>query len=105
MAESGAHFEDAMKCYERSVTERIRRDTIERNPDLDPEFEARQIAGFEAAIKEDRVQQYRRRSTPRTTTRAAAIATRRRCWSRSPRPNRRWPMRVADLKKILGGGL
>ena len=53
------HFEDAMGCYANSVVlNEIRRDAIAKTPDLDPEFVARQIAGFEAAIKEDRAQQY-----------------------------------------------
>ena len=52
-------FEDAMGCYERRVLEHQRNlAAIVNNPDLDPQLKTHQIAGFEAAIKEDRGQQY-----------------------------------------------
>ena len=56
---SGQNFEDSMGCYEANVKDSeagLR--AIQNRTDLDPDFKARQIAGFEAAIKEDRGQQY-----------------------------------------------
>ena len=52
-------FEDGMACYERRVIENQQGlAAIARNVDLDPALRAHQVAGFEAAIKEDRSQQY-----------------------------------------------
>jgi tetratricopeptide (TPR) repeat protein len=57
--ESGTHFEDAMRCYERSIAhseEAIA--ALEANPDVDPIFRTRQIANFRIQIDSDRSQQY-----------------------------------------------
>jgi hypothetical protein len=54
---SADQFAHAMTCYELNVKESedgLRK--IQANPDLDPEFRAKQIAGFEAALIEDRRQ-------------------------------------------------
>ncbi len=58
-AESAAFFEAAMHCYETRVlvTEQSLKE-MQGRESLDPEFKARQIQGFEAALKEDRSQQY-----------------------------------------------
>lgn len=57
--ESAAHFEDAMKCYEGEALDAdAALKAIQGNPDLDAEFKARQIAGFEAAKKESWSQQH-----------------------------------------------
>jgi tetratricopeptide (TPR) repeat protein len=57
--DSSTHFEDAMGCYDRrAVGTRIRLALIEARTDLEPEFKARQITGFQAAIEEDRSQQH-----------------------------------------------
>jgi tetratricopeptide (TPR) repeat protein len=56
-AQSGGHFESAMGCYEmRVVASEASLKEMQAREDLDAEFKARQIAGFEAAIKEDRSQ-------------------------------------------------
>ena len=58
-AESGTHFEDAMRCYEGSIL--LSEQSIaalEANPDLDPIFRMRQISNFRAQIDSDRSQQY-----------------------------------------------
>lgn len=57
-ADAAGGFERAMNCYARNVRED--RDSLvamEQTPDLDPEFRASQIAGFQAAIVEDERQQ------------------------------------------------
>ncbi|HXT69506.1 MAG TPA: hypothetical protein VN700_07115 [Vicinamibacterales bacterium] len=56
---SAAHFEDSMNCYERAALfaeQALAK--MEALKDVDPDFKARQIEGFQAAIKEDRAQQY-----------------------------------------------
>ncbi len=51
-------FERALSCYARNVTEdRMGLAAMQQTPDLDPEFRAAQIAGFQAAIVEDERQQ------------------------------------------------
>jgi len=55
--ETAETFEEAMRCYESRVAESEAGLTqIRDTPDLDEDFRARQIAGFEAAIREDRSQ-------------------------------------------------
>lgn len=56
---SGQHFEDAMGCYEAQAIvaqQGLRR--MEARENIDPDFKARQIANFQAAIKEDMSQHY-----------------------------------------------
>jgi tetratricopeptide (TPR) repeat protein len=56
---SGQHFEDAMGCYEAQAflaQEALKR--MEARENIDQEFKARQIASFQAAIKEDMSQHY-----------------------------------------------
>jgi tetratricopeptide (TPR) repeat protein len=56
---SGKNFEDSMGCYEANVKDSeagLR--AMENRTDVDPDFKARQIEGFEAAIKEDHSHQY-----------------------------------------------
>ncbi|HUL74451.1 MAG TPA: hypothetical protein VLT86_15190 [Vicinamibacterales bacterium] len=103
--DSGRQFEDAMGCYEASVKESengLR--AMQAREDVDPDFKARQIAGFEAAIKEDSSHQYaaafnaanqyahggdvpKAKALVEIAARDPALAT-----------------QVADLRKILGGG-
>ena len=58
-APSAESFEAAMGCYERRVlfSEQSLKE-MQARQDLEAEFKARQIEGFEAAIKEDRSQHY-----------------------------------------------
>lgn len=57
--ESGTHFEDAMRCYERSIAQsELSIAELEANADLDPIFRMRQVANFRAQIDSDRSQQY-----------------------------------------------
>jgi tetratricopeptide (TPR) repeat protein len=58
-ADAAANFEDAMGCYANAaaVSEGGLRQMMART-DIDPDFRARQIEGLNAAIKEDRSQQY-----------------------------------------------
>ncbi len=55
--ETAEAFEDAMGCYDARVRENeAELFALRANPNFDPDFKERQIAGFEAAIKEDRGQ-------------------------------------------------
>lgn len=53
---TGDAFLAAALCYERSAQDTETRMAAMRQADLDPDFKAIQIAGFEAAIAEDRAQ-------------------------------------------------
>jgi tetratricopeptide (TPR) repeat protein len=56
-AESAAGFADAAECYERAVALAERqREAMAKRDDVSEEFRARQLAGFDAAIAEDRSQ-------------------------------------------------
>jgi tetratricopeptide (TPR) repeat protein len=57
-SDAAGGFERAMSCYARNVGEdRQGLAAMQQTPDLDPEFRAAQIAGFQAAIVEDERQQ------------------------------------------------
>ena len=56
--EAASRFGTCATCYEKSADENVRKLEAMRQADLDPEFKAIQIAGFEAVIKEDRDQQW-----------------------------------------------
>lgn len=56
--ETAARFGVCATCYEKSAEENVRKLEAMRQADLDPDFKATQIAGFEAVIKEDRDQQW-----------------------------------------------
>jgi hypothetical protein len=56
---SGDQFAEAMACYEKNVADdETQIIGIRGRTDLDPEYQASQIAGLEASVKEDRSQQY-----------------------------------------------
>ena len=57
--DSSTWFETAMGCYEQNVAEsEAGLQQMEARTDIDPDFKARQIANFKAALKEDRGQYY-----------------------------------------------
>jgi tetratricopeptide (TPR) repeat protein len=56
--DTASRFSTCATCYEKSADENVRRLDEMRKADLDAEFKATQIAGFEAVIKEDRDQQW-----------------------------------------------
>jgi tetratricopeptide (TPR) repeat protein len=56
---AGDQFAEAMRCYEQNVADDETQIIVMRaKTDLDPEYQASQIAGFETRVKEDRSQQY-----------------------------------------------
>jgi hypothetical protein len=57
--ESSSNFEDSMTCYGVDVADDERGlRSMQARTDLDPDFRDRQIANFEATLKEDRSQQF-----------------------------------------------
>lgn len=57
-SQAGSHFASAMECYTSNATDAERRmQAMASREDVDPQWRAAQIAGFEAAIKDDRSQE------------------------------------------------
>jgi len=56
--ETATRFGASASCYEKSADDNVKRLDAMRQADIDPDFKATQIAGFEAVIKEDRDQQW-----------------------------------------------
>lgn len=104
-AESAAHFEDAMGCYERAAlfaAAELKR--MQELPDLEPSFRARQIAGFEIAIKEDTAQQYASAYNAANHYARAGNPTKAKALLDIAARDPSLDARVAELRKILSGG-
>jgi tetratricopeptide (TPR) repeat protein len=104
-ADSAAHFEDAMGCYEQAaIFAAAELKTMQNNPDVDPAFKARQVAGFEAAIKEDTSQQYASAFNAANHHARAGNPTKARALLEIAAKDPALEARVTELRKILGGG-
>ena len=101
---SAAHFEDSMGCYERAALfaqDALRKMQAAEN--VDPDFKARQIAGFEAAIKEDTAQQFASAfNAANHSARGGNVAKARALLDIAAKDPALEP-RVAELRKLLGG--
>ena len=103
--ESASFFEAAMHCYETRVlmSEQSLKD-MQAREGLDAEFKARQIAGFEAAIKEDRSQQYASAfNAANHYAQAGNLEKARPLLELASRDSALADL-VAQLRKIIGGG-
>jgi tetratricopeptide (TPR) repeat protein len=105
-SESGVHFEDAMLCYEGNVI--IAEDGLKKvqaATNMDEAFKARQIAGFQAVIKEATSQQYASAfNAANHFARAAELAKARRLLDIADK-DPELQTRVKELRKIIGGFL
>ena len=103
--ESAAHFEGSMGCYQASVAEdQANKRAMEANQDVDPEFKAKQIAGFDAAIEEDSKQMYASAFNAANHFARGGNQTKARVLVEIAAKDPSLADRVADLKKILAGG-
>jgi tetratricopeptide (TPR) repeat protein len=103
--ESGRQFEDAMGCYETGVKESeagLR--SMQAREDVDPDFKARQIAGFEAALKEDRTQQYAAAFNAANQYAHGGDVPKAKILLEIAARDPALATQVADLRKIIGGG-
>jgi tetratricopeptide (TPR) repeat protein len=102
---SAGHFEDAMRCYDNAaMLSELALQHMEANTEIDPDFKARQIEGFRAAIKSDRTQYH------------AAAFNAANHFAREGNLDKARPLLdiaardpalekpVAELRKIIGGG-
>ncbi len=104
-AASAAHFEDAMACYEQSVREhQVALKAIELNKEIDAAFKARQIAGFQTAIVEDAKQQYAAAFNAANHYARGGVLPKAKALVEIAAKDPGLADRVAELRKILGGG-
>jgi tetratricopeptide (TPR) repeat protein len=102
---AAAQFDRTMDCYHgRQLENELARRSMERREQLDPEFKARQLASFDAVVRESMSQ------------RSAAAYNAANIYARSGNVDRAKALieiaaldstlaaRVAELRKILGGG-
>jgi tetratricopeptide (TPR) repeat protein len=103
--ESAINFEDAMYCYERAAlyaAEGLKKMQAAEN--VDPDFKARQIVGFEAAIKEDTAQQYASAFNAANHYARAGDRAKARGLVEVAARDPALDARVTELRRILAGG-
>ena len=103
--QSAVFFEAAMHCYAArvAVSEESLKE-MQAREGLDAEFKARQIAGFEAAIKEDRSQQYASAfNAANHYAQAGKLDTARQLLELASKDPALADL-VGQLRKIIGGG-
>ena len=102
--DAAANFEEAMTCYERAaqVSEAGLR-AMEANADIDPDFKARQIEGFKAAVEEDRSQQYAAAFNAANYFAQAGNRDKARVLIEVAAKDPALEKVVAELRKIIGG--
>jgi tetratricopeptide (TPR) repeat protein len=102
---AGAEFESTMDCYRlRLADNEAARKAVEAKPDLDPEFKARQLANFDAVVRESASQRaagaynaahfYARGGEVEKAKALLVIAA----------EDPALAARVAELRKLIGGG-
>jgi tetratricopeptide (TPR) repeat protein len=102
--EAAANFDDAMTCYERAaLVSEAGLQAMEANTDIDPEFKARQIEGFKAAVEEDRSQQYAAAFNAANYFAQAGNKDKARVLIEVAAKDPALEKRVAELRKIIGG--
>lgn len=102
---SAAHFEDAMGCYDRAaIFAEQGLAKMQTLKDVDPDFRARQIEGFLAAIQEDRAQQYASAFNAANHYARGGDAAKAKTLLEVAAKDPALSARVAELRKILGGG-
>lgn len=104
-ADTAPRFEGSSRCYKASADDAVSKREAMRTADVDPDFKAAQIAGFDAAIKEDRDQEH------------ASYLNAANAWARAGQTVKalEWLDKVpsesihagtaAQLRKIIGGGV
>ncbi|MEO6223579.1 MAG: hypothetical protein ABIP90_10020 [Vicinamibacterales bacterium] len=103
--DAAAKFGVCASCYELSANDNLQRLEAMRASDLDADFKASQIAGFEAVIKEDRDQQWGAiLNAANAFARAEQIETALK-WIEKIPPDAALRGKADELKKLLTGKL
>lgn len=103
--DAATNFDDAMRCYDTVATlSELALQNLEKNTQIDPEFKARQVEGFKAAIKSDRSQYHAAAfNAANNFARTGDVDKARKLLDIAARdPVLDKP--VAELRKIIGGG-
>jgi tetratricopeptide (TPR) repeat protein len=101
--ETAQRFGRAASCYESSADDSVRKRDAMVKADLDPDFKAVQIAGFDAVIKEDRDQQWASvLNAANAYARADQIPTALQWLARIP-ADAVLASKAAELRKLIGG--
>ena len=101
---SAESFEHAMTCYDKNVQESLEgMEKIRSNPDLDEEFRKSQIAGFEAALLEDRRQYHAAAFNAANHFARGGAVDRARPLIEVAARDPALAQRVADLRRAIGG--
>ncbi|MBM3750221.1 MAG: hypothetical protein FJW21_03435 [Acidimicrobiia bacterium] len=103
--DTAERFSRASACY-RAAANRSRKDLeAMKTADVDEVFRANQIAGFEAAIKEDTDQEEASSLNTANCYARAGDVEQAREWLAKVPPNSIHALMAAELRKQLGGGL
>jgi tetratricopeptide (TPR) repeat protein len=98
-------FGRAASCYEKSADDNVSRRDAMIKADLDPDFKATQIAGFDAVIKEDRDQQWASvLNAANAFAQAGQTATALQWLDRIP-ADALFASKAAELRKLISGKL
>ncbi len=101
--ESAKGFADAGECYERliGITEK-QRDAIAARTDLEESYRTRQLAGFEAAIKEDSTQKSAADLNAAINYARAGDVPNATVYMKRAAVDPEWRVKVEDLRQVLG---
>ena len=103
--DSAGHFQDAMRCYDTAATlSELALNRMEANTQIDPEFKARQIEGFKAAIKEDRSQYHAAAFNAADNFARSGNLDKAKSLLEIAAKDPALDKPVAELRKIIGGG-
>jgi tetratricopeptide (TPR) repeat protein len=103
--ETADRFGRAARCYEKSANDNVKARAAMEKADLDPDFKASQIAGFDAVIKEDRDQQWASiLNAANAFARAGQIETALQWLDRIP-ADAVLASKAAELRKLITGKL
>jgi tetratricopeptide (TPR) repeat protein len=103
--DSAGHFEDAMRCYDNNaMLGELALEKMQANTQIDPEFKARQIEGFQAAIKEDRSQYYASAFNAANQFARGGDVPKARPLLEIASKDPALEKVVAELRKVIGGG-
>jgi len=103
--DAAVHFDDAMQCYDTVATlSELALKGIEANTQIDPEFKARQIEGFKAAITSDRSQYHAAAFNAANNFARIGNVEKARPLLDIAAKDPALDKQVAELRKIIGGG-
>lgn len=104
-ADTAPRFEGSSRCYKASADDATSKREAMRTADVDPDFRAAQIAGFDVAIKEDRDQEHASYLNAANSWARAGQTAKALEWLDRVPPESIHAGTAAQLRKIIGGGM